>query len=98
MEEVEQLGECYKDFAHFMFSTMIEIENALPEEIARRNVDTIRDIVEFNSPFSYSICIVLHKYHFLAGICFDGQLNVAIYGFYYLTQLVCALEEVQNLT
>ncbi|KAF8698823.1 hypothetical protein HU200_035082 [Digitaria exilis] len=45
MDEVEQLGECYKDFARFMFSTMIEIENALPEDIARRNVDTIRDII-----------------------------------------------------
>nr|CAB3500455.1 unnamed protein product [Digitaria exilis] len=44
MDEVEQLGECYKDFARFMFGTMIEIENALPEDIARRNVDTIRDI------------------------------------------------------
>ncbi|CAL4923246.1 unnamed protein product [Urochloa decumbens] len=45
MEEVEQLGECYRDYARFMFSTMIEIENALPEDIARRNVDTIRDII-----------------------------------------------------
>uniref|UniRef100_K4AMF5 Terpene synthase metal-binding domain-containing protein n=1 Tax=Setaria italica TaxID=4555 RepID=K4AMF5_SETIT len=44
-DDVEQLRECYRDYAHFMFSTMIEIENALPEDVARRNVDTIRDII-----------------------------------------------------
>ncbi|KAL6842182.1 hypothetical protein ACP4OV_028161 [Aristida adscensionis] len=45
MKEVDQLGECYSDYARFMFGTMIEIENALPEDIARRNVNVIRDII-----------------------------------------------------
>ncbi|KAL6619725.1 hypothetical protein ACP70R_034864 [Stipagrostis hirtigluma subsp. patula] len=45
MKEVDQLGDCYSDYARFMFGTMIEIENALPEDTARRNVNTIRDII-----------------------------------------------------
>jgi hypothetical protein len=30
-----------------MFGTMIEIENALPKDVGRRNVNFIRDIVWF---------------------------------------------------
>ncbi|KAL6637435.1 hypothetical protein ACP70R_025007 [Stipagrostis hirtigluma subsp. patula] len=45
MKEAEQFGECYSDFAKFMFGTMTEIENSLPEDIARRNVNIIRDII-----------------------------------------------------
>uniref|UniRef100_A0ACD5XSG2 Uncharacterized protein n=1 Tax=Avena sativa TaxID=4498 RepID=A0ACD5XSG2_AVESA len=44
MKEVEQLEECYKDYAQFMFGTMIEIENGLPKDISNRNVNFIRDI------------------------------------------------------
>ncbi|XP_051211521.2 probable terpene synthase 2 [Lolium perenne] len=44
MKEVEQLGEYYKDYAKFMFGTMIEIENALPKEISKINVNFIKDI------------------------------------------------------
>lgn len=47
MKEAEGLNECYSDFARFMFGTMIEIENALPKDIGRRNVNFIRDIVWF---------------------------------------------------
>jgi hypothetical protein len=66
MKDVEQLGECYRDYAHFMFSTMIEIESALPEDVARRNVDTIRDIVRIDSPLANCF---FHKFYFLACIC-----------------------------
>jgi hypothetical protein len=45
MKEVEQLGEYYKVYAKFMFGTMIEIENALPKEISKINVNFIKDIV-----------------------------------------------------
>jgi len=45
MKEVEKLNGCYSDFARFMFGTMIEIENALPKDTGRRNVNFIRDIV-----------------------------------------------------
>uniref|UniRef100_A0A8I7B7Z1 Terpene synthase n=2 Tax=Hordeum vulgare subsp. vulgare TaxID=112509 RepID=A0A8I7B7Z1_HORVV len=45
MKEVEQLGECYEDYARFMFGTMIEIENALPKDIATRNVNFIKNII-----------------------------------------------------
>ncbi|OQU92401.1 alpha-copaene synthase isoform X1 [Sorghum bicolor] len=45
MKEAEGLNECYSDFARFMFGTMIEIENALPKDIGRRNVNFIRDII-----------------------------------------------------
>ncbi|OEL34820.1 Beta-caryophyllene synthase [Dichanthelium oligosanthes] len=45
MREVEKLNGCYSDFARFMFGTMIEIENALPKDIGRRNVNFIRDII-----------------------------------------------------
>ncbi|WVZ57318.1 hypothetical protein U9M48_007716 [Paspalum notatum var. saurae] len=44
MKKVGKLKECYNDFACFMFGTMIEIEKALPNDTARRNVDAIRDI------------------------------------------------------
>uniref|UniRef100_A0ACD5X746 Uncharacterized protein n=1 Tax=Avena sativa TaxID=4498 RepID=A0ACD5X746_AVESA len=44
MKEVEQLGECYKDYARFMFGTMIEIENSLPKDISARNVNFIKTI------------------------------------------------------
>ncbi|XP_044392555.1 alpha-copaene synthase [Triticum aestivum] len=45
MQDVDQLGECYKDYARFMFGTMIEIENALPKDIATRNVNFIKNII-----------------------------------------------------
>uniref|UniRef100_A0ACD5WRP9 Uncharacterized protein n=1 Tax=Avena sativa TaxID=4498 RepID=A0ACD5WRP9_AVESA len=44
MKDVEKLGEYYKDCARFMFGTLIEIENALPKNISRKNVNLIRDI------------------------------------------------------
>jgi hypothetical protein len=47
MKELHQLKDCYHDFARFMFGTMIEIEKALPKDIARRNTDVIREIVGF---------------------------------------------------
>lgn len=49
MKEVEKLNGCYSDFARFMFGTMIEIENALPKDTGRRNVNFIRAIVGVNS-------------------------------------------------
>uniref|UniRef100_A0ACD6A1H1 Uncharacterized protein n=1 Tax=Avena sativa TaxID=4498 RepID=A0ACD6A1H1_AVESA len=45
MKDIEQLGECYKDYARFMFGTMIEIENALPRDISTRNVNFIKNII-----------------------------------------------------
>jgi hypothetical protein len=45
MKEVEKLNGCYSDFARFMFGTMIEIENALPKNTGRRNVNFIRAII-----------------------------------------------------
>jgi hypothetical protein len=48
MKEVEKLNGCYSDFARFMFGTMIEIENALPKDTGRRNVNFIRAIVGVN--------------------------------------------------
>ncbi|KAM3253617.1 hypothetical protein ACQJBY_047609 [Aegilops geniculata] len=45
MKESEQLGECYKDYAQFMFGTMIEIENALPKDISTKNVNFIKNII-----------------------------------------------------
>uniref|UniRef100_A0A0D9VVG7 Uncharacterized protein n=1 Tax=Leersia perrieri TaxID=77586 RepID=A0A0D9VVG7_9ORYZ len=43
-KDVEKLDKCYKDYARFMFGTMNEIENALPKETSRENVNVIRDI------------------------------------------------------
>ena len=45
MEDLEQLSECYQDYARFIFGTMIEIEDALPTETASRNIKYIRDLV-----------------------------------------------------
>ncbi|CAM0948567.1 unnamed protein product [Alopecurus aequalis] len=45
MKEADKLGECYKDFARFMFGTMIEIENALPKDISTKNVNFIKNII-----------------------------------------------------
>jgi hypothetical protein len=60
MKEAEGLNECYSDFARFMFGTMIEIENALPKDIGRRNVNFIRDIVWFfNSFVIFCVSIII---------------------------------------
>jgi hypothetical protein len=71
MKEVEQLGQCYSDYARFMFGTMNEIESALPEDIARRNVNTIRDIVGFNPYFysfdMHSILFLFQRVHMTQG-------------------------------
>lgn len=45
LNDIEQLGEYYKDYAQFMFGTMIEIENALPKDIATINVKFIKKII-----------------------------------------------------
>lgn len=60
MKEAEGLNECYSDFARFMFGTMIEIENALPKDIGRRNVNFIRDIVWFFNSF-----VIFLREHYL---------------------------------
>lgn len=61
MKEVDQLKDCYHDFARFMFGTMIEIEKALPKDTAKRNTDIIREIVRV--PILIFIIIPIFIFH-----------------------------------
>ena len=67
-KKVGKLKECYNDFACFMFGTMIEIEKALPNDTARRNVDAIRDIVgiQLSSLFPYYTKLPFPQFYFIA--------------------------------